>query len=143
MGPFFFGKKKFLIEPKNITKKTIFVIEASSYQLDYSSVFRSKYALILNITADHIERHKSIKNYVNAKFKLLKSQTRGSFAYVKKEDELITKKLNKNKFMGGVGFGVRLPLPVLQSLRIDIGWGFRKKIFNPKPSLHFAIQQKF
>ncbi len=86
------------LSEKNITKKTIFVIEASSYQLEYSSVFRSKYALILNITADHIERHKSLKNYVNAKFKLLKSQTRGSFAYVKKEDELITKKLNKNKY---------------------------------------------
>ena len=86
------------LSEKNITKKTIFVIEASSYQLDYSSVFRSKYAVILNITADHIERHKSLKNYVNAKFKLLKSQIRGSFAYVKKEDELITKKLNKNKY---------------------------------------------
>ena len=49
------------LSEKNITKKTIFVIEASSYQLDYSSVFRSKYAIILNITSDHIERHKSLK----------------------------------------------------------------------------------
>ena len=53
------------------------------------------------------------------------------------------KRLNKNKFMGGVGLGMRLPLPVLESLRIDLGWGFRNKILNPKPSLHFAIQQKF
>ena len=45
--------------------------------------------------------------------------------------------------MGGVGFGIRIPLPVLQSLRIDIGWGFRNEMFNPKPSVHFAIQQKF
>ena len=52
-------------------------------------------------------------------------------------------RLNTDKFMGGLGLGMRLPLPVLQSLRIDIGWGFRKKIFNPKPSLHFAVQQKF
>ncbi len=86
------------LSEKNITKKTIFVIEASSYQLDYSSVFRSKYAVILNITADHIERHKSLKNYVNAKFKLLKSQTRGSFAYVKKDDVLINKKIKKEKY---------------------------------------------
>jgi len=83
---------------KNITKKTIFVIEASSYQLDYSKIFRSKYAVILNITSDHIERHKSLNNYINAKFKLLKSQKRGSFAYIKKDDELITKKINKNKY---------------------------------------------
>ena len=86
------------LSEKNINKKTIFVIEASSYQLDYSRIFRSKYAVILNITADHIERHKSFKNYVNAKFKLLKSQIRGSFAYVKKGDDLITKKIQKSKY---------------------------------------------
>ena len=81
-----------VLSEKKITKKTVFIIEASSYQLDYSRIFRSKYAIILNISADHIERHKSLKNYVNAKFKLLKSQSRGSIAYVKKNDELITKK---------------------------------------------------
>ena len=86
------------LSEKNITKKTIFVIEASSYQLDYSKIFRSKYAVILNINPDHIERHKSLKNYVNAKFKLLKSQIIGSFAYVKKDDEIITKKIKKNKY---------------------------------------------
>ncbi len=86
------------LSEKNITKKTIFVIEASSYQLDYSRIFRSKFAIILNITADHIERHKTLKNYVNAKFKLLKSQIRGSFAYVKKDDDLINKKIKKGKY---------------------------------------------
>ena len=87
-----------VLAEKNITKKTIFVIEASSYQLDYSRIFRSKYAVILNITSDHIERHKSLNNYVDAKFKLLKSQNKGSFAYIKKDDELITKKIKKNKY---------------------------------------------
>ncbi len=83
---------------KKITKKTIFVIEASSYQLEYSKIFSSKYGLILNISADHIERHKNLKNYVNAKFKLIESQVKGNFAYVKKNDPLISKKIKKNKF---------------------------------------------
>ena len=39
-----------------------------------------------------------MKNYVNAKFKLLKSQIKGSFAYVKRDDKLITKRLKKNKY---------------------------------------------
>ncbi len=86
------------LSEKNITKKTIFVIEASSYQLDYSRIFRSKYAVILNITPDHIERHKSLENYVDAKFKLLKSQIKGSFAFVKKDDDLINKKIKKGKY---------------------------------------------
>ncbi|MDC3173774.1 UDP-N-acetylmuramoyl-L-alanine--D-glutamate ligase [Candidatus Pelagibacter sp.] len=86
------------LSEKNITKKTIFVIEASSYQLDYSRIFRSKHAVILNITSDHIERHKSFKNYINAKFKLLRSQIRGSFAYVKEDDDLIAKKIKKGEY---------------------------------------------
>ena len=45
-------------------KKSIFVIEASSYQLDYSQLFTSKYAVILNISPDHLERHKTLKNYI-------------------------------------------------------------------------------
>ena len=53
------------------------------------------------------------------------------------------KKLNKDKFMGGVGFGIRIPVPVLQSLRIDIGWGYRNEDFNKKPAFHLAIEQKF
>ena len=39
-----------VLSEKKIKKKTIFVIEASSYQLEYSKIFKSKYAVILNIT---------------------------------------------------------------------------------------------
>ena len=74
------------------------MIEASSYQLDYSKLFTSKYSAILNISPDHIERHKNLKNYVNAKFKLLNSQSRESIAFVKKNDLLVNKKLNSKKY---------------------------------------------
>ena len=84
------------LSEKKITKKTIFVIEASSYQLEYSQIFTSKYAVILNITPDHIERHKNLKNYINAKFKLLVSQSNESVAFVKKNDQLISKKINNS-----------------------------------------------
>ena len=84
------------LSEKRITKRTIFVIEASSYQLDYSKIFTSKYAAILNISPDHIERHKNLKNYINAKFKLLFSQPNKSIAFVKKNDQLIRKKINNS-----------------------------------------------
>ncbi|MDC0895534.1 UDP-N-acetylmuramoyl-L-alanine--D-glutamate ligase [Candidatus Pelagibacter sp.] len=87
-----------VLAEKKITKKTVFVIEASSYQLEYSKIFTSKYALILNITPDHLERHKNLKNYINAKFKLLDSQSNKSIALVKKNDPLIRKTLNKKRF---------------------------------------------
>jgi len=87
-----------ILSVKNVKKKTIFIIEASSYQLEYSKIFRSKYAAILNLSPDHIERHKTINKYVKAKFKLLKSQSKGHLAFVKKNDLLINKELRSNKF---------------------------------------------
>ncbi len=86
-----------ILASKKIKKKTIFVIEASSYQLEYSKIFKSKYAVILNIYPDHIERHKNINNYINSKFKLLKNQSFGHFSFIKKNDPLIRRGLKKNK----------------------------------------------
>ncbi len=86
-----------ILSIKNIKKRSIFVIEASSYQLEYSKIFKSHCAVILNISPDHIERHKTIKRYVKAKFKLLKSQFKGDLAFVKKNDRLINKELKLSK----------------------------------------------
>ena len=84
------------LSEKKITKHTIFVIEASSYQLEYSQIFSTKYAAILNIAPDHIERHKNLKNYITAKFKLLVSQPNNATAFVNKNDPLIIKKIDNN-----------------------------------------------
>ena len=86
-----------ILSAKKIKKKTIFVIEASSYQLEYSKIFRSKYAAILNLSPDHIERHKNLNNYIKAKFKLLKSQLTKHVAFVKKDDALIERQLKLDK----------------------------------------------
>ena len=86
------------LNEKKISKNTIFVIEASSYQLDYSQLFSSKYSIILNIKPDHLERHKTLQNYVDAKFKLLDSQSKSCLAFVKRDDVLISRKLKTKKF---------------------------------------------
>ncbi len=86
------------LNEKRISKNTIFVIEASSYQLDYSQLFSSKYSIILNIKPDHLERHKTLQNYVDAKFKLLDSQSKSCLAFVKSDDILISRKLKTKKF---------------------------------------------
>ena len=87
-----------ILSVKNIKKKTIFIIEASSYQLEYSKIFRSKYAGILNLYPDHIERHKTLRKYIRAKFKLVKNQLHGYSAFVKKDDFLIDRELKLNRF---------------------------------------------
>ena len=87
-----------ILSSRNIKKKSIFVIEASSYQLDYSQLFTAKYAAILNISPDHLERHKTLKNYIFAKFKLIKNQKKNSITFVNKHDKYIQNEIKKNKY---------------------------------------------
>ena len=86
-----------ILSAKKIKKKTIFIIEASSYQLEYSQLFKSKYAAILNLSPDHLERHKTFKNYVKAKFKLLINQSNSDFFFVRKDNVYIQKKITSFK----------------------------------------------
>ena len=82
-----------ILNEKKINKSTIFVIEASSYQLEYSKYFKSKYSVILNISPDHLERHKTLSNYVSAKFKLIENQSKNGIAFVNNNNTLIKKNL--------------------------------------------------
>ena len=88
-----------ILSAKNITSKTIFVVEASSYQLEYSKIFQSKYAAILNISPDHLERHKTVNNYLRAKFKIFNSNSKNSFGFVNKKDLLTIKETKKRNLI--------------------------------------------
>ncbi len=71
-----------ILSLRNLKKKCIFVLEASSYQLQYSRLFRSKYAAILNISPDHLERHKNMKNYIKIKTKIFFAQNSLDYSYI-------------------------------------------------------------
>tara|TARA_Y100000590_G_scaffold273559_1_gene307168 strand:- start:1066 stop:2385 length:1320 start_codon:yes stop_codon:yes gene_type:complete len=105
---------------KNISEKTIFVIEASSYQIEYSKMFKCNHAIILNISPDHLERHGSIENYVNAKFKLVKNQTNKDFAYINTRNKYLKEKIQKSKIFSKI---IDVNIKKIQN--------FKKKIFNP------------
>ena len=86
-----------ILTEKKITPKTIFVIEASSYQIEYSKNFKANYAVILNITPDHLERHGTFANYIKAKFKLIRTQTNKDFSFLNVNNKLLKKEIKKNK----------------------------------------------
>ena len=89
---------------KKIKNETVFIIEASSYQLDYSKFFRSNYSAILNISPDHIERHRSLRKYVEAKFKIIKKQKKGDFAFINNNNKFLNKILKKNKIKSKISY---------------------------------------
>ena len=82
---------------KNINNNTIFIIEASSYQLDYSQFFKSNYSIILNLYPNHLERHGNFNNYIRAKFKLIKNQSKGDYAFIESKNKILKQLIKKNE----------------------------------------------
>ena len=90
-----------ILSMSNIKLNTIFVIEASSYQIDYSQYFKTDYAFILNISPDHLERHKSIKRYAHAKFKLVLNQDKNFYAFIE-NNQYLNKEIKKYKIKSNI-----------------------------------------
>ena len=82
---------------KKIGQKTIFIIEASSYQIFYSKYFKTDHAAILNLSADHLERHGNINEYAKAKLKLIFNQNKDGYSYIENKNLLINKHISKKK----------------------------------------------
>ena len=109
-----------ILSIKNIKKSSIFVIEASSYQLEYSKLFTSKYGAILNISVDHLERHKTLKNYISAKFRLIENQKKNSIMFINNNDKLIRNKIRKNKYKSKIiKVSTKLNNHYIESLKND------------------------
>ena len=65
-----------------IKKNIFFVIEASSFQLSHSKFIHPNYAILLNITNDHLDWHGSMQDYIKSKFKIFDLQKKNNFALV-------------------------------------------------------------
>ena len=64
----------------NKTKNdSILVCEVSSFALESADLIKPTISSILNITEDHIARHKTFKNYRDTKLKITKWQTESDF----------------------------------------------------------------
>ncbi len=71
-----------ILSLNKLKKKYILILEVSSYQLQYSKLFHSKYAAILNISPDHLERHQNIKNYTKIKSRIFFAQNSSDYSYI-------------------------------------------------------------
>ena len=71
--------------------------EISSFQLETSDTFRPHIAAVLNITPDHLNRHKTMDNYVSVKEKIFMKQNKDDFTILNKNDEYCVKMADKTK----------------------------------------------
>jgi len=68
------------------TRQTIVVLEVSSFQLETIQTFRPKVAVVLNVTPDHLDRHRTFQTYVDAKTRIFENQQASDFAVLNEDD---------------------------------------------------------
>ncbi len=91
-----------------LKKNNFLIIEASSFQLAHSKFISPDYALLLNITNDHLDWHGNMKNYIESKFKVFKNQKKNQYS-------LLNKKLKSNFKKGN--FEGKLILPSIKNYK--------------------------
>ncbi len=65
----------------------VYVLEVSSYQIDLAPSLRSTVGILLNVSADHLDRHGSIENYAALKTLLVAQVEEGGTAVIGVDDK--------------------------------------------------------
>jgi UDP-N-acetylmuramoylalanine--D-glutamate ligase len=74
------------------TEETFMITEISSFQLETILDFHAKVAAVLNLTPDHLNRHKTMAKYIDAKARIFENQD-DSDALVLNYDDVPTREL--------------------------------------------------
>ncbi len=95
------------------------VLELSSYQIELSKKLNPKVAILTGLTPDHLARHKTVENYLSAKWQIFAKQSSSDLAIIE-----------RNAYDQAMAYG--LSKPKAQLLFID-----SNDIINPKIKINF------
>ena len=68
------------------TDQTIHVVEVSSFQLESTETFHPWIAVLLNFSADHLDRHANLREYAAAKARVFANQGESDWAVINADD---------------------------------------------------------
>jgi UDP-N-acetylmuramoylalanine--D-glutamate ligase len=100
-------------------KPDLYVLELSSFQLQRTETLPAKVAVLLNVSADHLDWHESEKNYRNAKYRIFRN---AAAAVISRNDPDIAKQVSKGTRI--VSFGLDVPEDEHYGLREEEGVEF-------------------
>jgi UDP-N-acetylmuramoylalanine--D-glutamate ligase len=89
-----------------LAEKLVRILEVSSFQLEKIKDFNPFVSIILNITSDHIDRHFSMQQYADLKFKIFLNASPGDWGIFNIDDEYITEGLRKRNNFTDIGLNV-------------------------------------
>jgi UDP-N-acetylmuramoylalanine--D-glutamate ligase len=91
------------------TPDTLHVVETSSFQLEQIDRFRPWIAVLLNFSADHLDRHPTIEAYAAAKARIFENQTASDWTVVNADDPSVLELARRGRAARRL-FGRRAPL---------------------------------
>ena len=102
------------------------VIEVSSYQMELPGSFSPNVACLLNLSPDHLARHKSIDNYAHHKCRLLQAVPTGGVTVRPKDDPVVERNLGavrgaELRFDDDEGVYIDGVKAVVRGDKIDVG----------------------
>lgn len=113
------------------------VLEISSFQLEFSKTFAPHVAILTNCYPNHLDRHKTLQNYLQAKINLLRYQSSDQYAIMSDQilgDELIDTLRSELKYVKSHVCFSFSKKPDIQSLK-DLGLGICKIFYKQDNSL--------
>ncbi|MCL2873863.1 MAG: UDP-N-acetylmuramoyl-L-alanine--D-glutamate ligase [Defluviitaleaceae bacterium] len=82
---------------KKLKAQDFAVVETSSFQLEACHDFKPFASAVLNISPDHLDRHKTMENYIAMKKSIFKNQDSGSYTVLNYDDPVTRKMAEEAK----------------------------------------------
>ena len=103
------------------TPESVTVCELSSFQLETIKNFKPDISLILNLTEDHLNRHKTMENYARIKERVFSNQTSNETLILNYDDE-ITRKMAQDAHCKVIWFSTKEPVHGIYAQGSSILW---------------------
>ncbi|WP_288887569.1 UDP-N-acetylmuramoyl-L-alanine--D-glutamate ligase [uncultured Eubacterium sp.] len=87
----------YTLEADKMTDDTVTVAEISSFQMESAKEFHPVVSCVLNVTPDHLDRHKTMENYTACKMMVTKNQTEDEVCVLNYEDDILREEAKKLK----------------------------------------------
>ena len=85
----------FINHAEHSTEKSVIALEISSFQLSLNQSLRPKIAVITNITPDHLDRHKTMDNYIDAKANIFMNMKDDDTVILNYDDPIVRDFINR------------------------------------------------
>ncbi len=75
---------------EEMAEEDVTVAEVSSFQLETIANFKPKVSMVLNLSEDHLNRHKTMENYIAAKARIFENQDSNDYLILNGDDPLLS-----------------------------------------------------